>query len=212
MIEPFPPTEHALADPNGLLAVGGDLSAERLLHAYQRGIFPWYEEGEPILWWTPNPRAVLFPGELHISRSLRKFLNKCNWTLSLNRCFEDVVSACAELTDQRSATWISSEIASAYLNLYRMGYAQSIEVFDGEELVGGLYGVTLGRVFFGESMFSRRANASKVALHYLCSKVPFPQLALIDCQVPNPHLESLGMTLIPRLEFEQLLQAHLDLD
>ena len=212
MIEPFPPTEHALADPNGLLAVGGDLSAERLLHAYQRGIFPWYEEGEPIMWWTPNPRAVLFPGELHISRSLRKFLNKCNWTLSLNRCFEDVVSACAELTDQRSATWISSEIASAYLNLYRMGYAQSIEVFDGEELVGGLYGVTLGRVFFGESMFSRRANASKVALHYLCSKVPFPQLALIDCQVPNPHLESLGMTLIPRLEFEQLLQAHLDLD
>lgn len=212
MIEPFPPTEHALADPNGLLAVGGDLSAERLLHAYQRGIFPWYEEGEPILWWTPNPRAVLFPGELHISRSLRKFLNKCNWTLSLNRCFEDVVSACAELTDQRSTTWISSEIASAYLNLYRMGYAQSIEVFDGEELVGGLYGVTLGRVFFGESMFSRRANASKVALHYLCSKVPFPQLALIDCQVPNPHLESLGMTLIPRLEFEQLLQAHLDLD
>ena len=212
MIEPFPPTEHALADPNGLLAVGGDLSAERLLHAYQRGIFPWYEEGEPILWWTPNPRAVLFPGELHISRSLRKFLNKCNWTLSLNRCFEDVVSACAELTDQRSATWISSEIASAYLNLHRMGYAQSIEVFDGEELVGGLYGVTLGRVFFGESMFSRRANASKVALHYLCSKVPFPQLALIDCQVPNPHLESLGMTLIPRLEFEQLLQAHLGLD
>ena len=212
MIEPFPPTEYALADPNGLLAVGGDLSAERLLHAYQRGIFPWYEEGEPILWWTPNPRAVLFPSELHISRSLRKFLNKCNWTLSLNRCFENVVSACAELTDQRSATWISSEIASAYLNLHRMGYAQSIEVFDGEELVGGLYGVTLGRVFFGESMFSRRANASKVALHYLCSKVPFPQLALIDCQVPNPHLESLGMTLIPRLEFEQLLQAHLDLD
>jgi len=212
MIEPFPPTEYALADPNGLLAVGGDLSAERLLQAYQRGIFPWYEEGEPILWWTPNPRAVLFPGELHISRSLRKFLNKCNWTLSLNRCFENVVSACAELTDQRSATWISSEIASAYLNLHRMGYAQSIEVFDGEELVGGLYGVTLGRVFFGESMFSRRANASKVALHYLCSKVPFPQLALIDCQVPNPHLESLGMTLIPRLEFEQLLQAHLDLD
>jgi len=212
MIEPFPPTEYALADPNGLLAVGGDLSAERLLQAYQRGIFPWYEEGEPILWWTPNPRAVLFPGELHISRSLRKFLNKCNWTLSLNRCFENVVSACAELTDQRSATWISSEIASAYLNLHRMGYAQSIEVFDGEDLVGGLYGVTLGRVFFGESMFSRRANASKVALHYLCSKVPFPQLALIDCQVPNPHLESLGMTLIPRLEFEQLLQAHLDLD
>lgn len=212
MIEPFPPTEYALADPNGLLAVGGDLSAERLLHAYQRGIFPWYEEGEPILWWTPNPRAVLFPSELHISRSLRKFLNKCNWTLSLNRCFENVVSACAELTDQRSATWISSEIASAYLNLHRMGYAQSIEVFDGEELVGGLYGVTLGRVFFGESMFSRRANASKVALHYLCSKVPFPQLALIDCQVPNPHLESLGMALIPRLEFEQLLRAHLDLD
>jgi len=212
MIEPFPPTEYALADPNGLLAVGGDLSAERLLQAYQRGIFPWYEEGEPILWWTPNPRAVLFPGELHISRSLRKFLNKSNWTLSLNRCFENVVSACAELTDQRSATWISSEIASAYLNLHRMGYAQSIEVFDGEDLVGGLYGVTLGRVFFGESMFSRRANASKVALHYLCSKVPFPQLALIDCQVPNPHLESLGMTLIPRLEFEQLLQAHLDLD
>lgn len=212
MIEPFPPTEYALADPNGLLAVGGDLSAERLLHAYQRGIFPWYEEGEPILWWTPNPRAVLFPSELHISRSLRKFLNKCNWTLSLNRCFEEVVSACAEPTDQRSATWISSEIATAYLQLHRMGYAQSIEVFDGEELVGGLYGVTLGRVFFGESMFSRRANASKVALHYLCSKVPFPQLALIDCQVPNPHLESLGMTLIPRLEFEQLLQAHLDLD
>jgi len=212
MIEPFPPTEYALADPNGLLAVGGDLSAERLLHAYQRGIFPWYEEGEPILWWTPNPRAVLFPSELHISRSLRKFLNKCNWTLSLNRCFEEVVSACAEPTDQRSATWISSEIATAYLQLHRMGYAQSIEVFDGEELVGGLYGVTLGRVFFGESMFSRRANASKVALHYLCSKVPFPQLALIDCQVPNPHLESLGMALIPRLEFEQLLRAHLDLD
>lgn len=209
MIESFPPTENALSDPNGLLAVGGDLSAERLLHAYQRGIFPWYEEGEPILWWTPDPRAVLFPGEIHISRSLQKFLKKCTWTVSVNRCFEEVVAACAELTEERSATWISSDIAMAYTNLYRMGYAQSIEVFDGDELVGGLYGVTLGRVFFGESMFSRQPNASKVALNYLCSKAPFPDLALIDCQMPNPHLESLGMTLIPRLEFERLLREHL---
>lgn len=212
MIEPFPPTESALEDPNGLLAVGGDLSAERLLRAYERGIFPWYEEGDPILWWTPDPRAVLFPSALHVSRSLRKFLTKCDWTVSVNRCFEDVVAACAELTDDRSATWISSDIAMAYSNLHRMGYAQSIEVFDGEELVGGLYGVTLGRIFFGESMFSRRANASKVALHYLCSQAPFPDLELIDCQMPNQHLESLGMTLIPRLEFEKLLQEFIDLN
>jgi leucyl/phenylalanyl-tRNA--protein transferase len=209
MIEPFPPTENALTDPNGLLAVGGDLSAERLLHAYQRGIFPWYEDGEPILWWAPNPRAVLFPSQLHVSRSLQKFLNKSSWTISVNRCFQEVVAACAELTEQRSATWISSDIALAYTNLHRMGYAQSVEVFDGEELVGGLYGVTLGRIFFGESMFSRQTNASKVALHSLCSKVHFPDLALIDCQMPNPHLESLGMSLIPRVEFEQLLEKYL---
>lgn len=212
MIEPFPPTEHALKDPNGLLAVGGDLSAERLLHAYQRGIFPWYEEGEPILWWTPDPRAVLFPGDFHVSRSLRKFLTKCHWTLSVNRCFDHVVAACADLDEQRSATWISSDIAKAYSNLHRMGYAQSVEVFDGDDLIGGLYGVTLGRVFFGESMFSRRPNASKVALHYLCSKAPFPDLELIDCQMPNSHLETLGMTLISRLEFEKHLQDLLGLD
>lgn len=209
MIEPFPPTENALKDPNGLLAVGGDLSAERLLHAYQRGIFPWYEEGEPILWWTPDPRAVLFPDELHVSRSLRRFLSKCNWEISVNRCFDEVVSACADLTEQRSATWISSDIASAYCQLHRLGYAQSIEVFDGDELIGGLYCVALGRVFFGESMFSRRANASKVALHYLCSKAPFPDLELVDCQMPNAHLESLGMTLISRTKFEGLLRDHL---
>lgn len=212
MIEPFPPTDNALKDPNGLLAVGGDLSAERLLHAYQRGIFPWYEEGEPILWWTPDPRAVLFPSEFRVSRSLRKFLNKCEWTLSVNSCFDNVVAACADLTEQRSATWISSDIAMAYSTLHRMGYAQSIEVFEGDDLVGGLYGVTLGRVFFGESMFSRRTNASKVALHYLCSKDPFPDLELIDCQMPNSHLETLGMTLISRLDFETRLQDLLGLD
>ena len=163
-MEPFPPTGTALQDPNGLLAVGGDLSVERLLEAYRRGIFPWYEADEPILWWTPNPRAVLKPENFHTSKSFRKFLRRTDWLIEVNQQFNNVVDACATLTTEREATWISTPMKVAYQELHRLGYAHSIEVMDQGSLVGGLYGLKLGSIFFGESMFSRTTNSSKFAL------------------------------------------------
>ncbi len=210
-MEPFPPTVTALQDPNGLLAVGGDLSVERLLEAYRRGIFPWYEADEPILWWTPNPRAVLKPENFHASTSFRKFLRRTDWLIEVNQQFHNVVDACAALTPEREATWISPPMKDAYQELHHLGYAHSIEVMDQGSLVGGLYGVKLGSIFFGESMFSKATNASKFALHALCSGHVFGDLDLIDCQMPSEHLSSLGMSLISREEFEQALQAAVSL-
>ena len=208
-MEPFPPTSAALEDPNGLLAVGGDLSAARLLEAYQRGIFPWYEPGDPILWWTPQPRAVLRPAEFHESKSLRKFLKTNEWRVEYDLRFEQVINACAAPSPGREETWISDDMKAAYVELHRLGYAHSVEVIDNDRLIGGLYGVKLGRVFFGESMFSKESNASKVALHAICKKELLGPLSLIDCQMPNAHLQSLGMTLITRSEFEDILASEI---
>jgi len=211
-MEVFPPTSSALEDPNGLLAVGGDLSAERLLEAYQRGIFPWYEPGEPILWWTPQPRAVLRPTEFHESRSLRKFLKTTEWCVEYDQRFEQVVDACAAPSPGREKTWISDDMKAAYLELHRLGYAHSVEVIDNHGLIGGLYGVKLGKIFFGESMFSVTTNASKVALKALCELGAPGGLSLIDCQMPNEHLASLGMTLISRENFEMELKNSITLN
>ena len=211
-MEAFPPTSSALEDPNGLLAVGGDLSAARLLEAYQRGIFPWYEPGEPILWWTPQPRAVLRPTEFHESRSLRKFLKTTEWCVEYDQRFEQVVDACAAPSPGREKTWISDDMKAAYLELHRRGYAHSVEVIDNHRLIGGLYGVKLGKIFFGESMFSVITNASKVALKALCELGAPGGLSLIDCQMPNEHLASLGMTLISRENFEMELKNSITLN
>jgi leucyl/phenylalanyl-tRNA--protein transferase len=192
--------------PNGLLAAGGDLSPERLLAAYRRGIFPWYEEPQPVLWWTPNPRSVLIPAELHVSRSLRKVLRRGSFALGVDTAFSRVMAECAGPRPGSHGTWIGREMLRAYIELHRRGHAHSVEVFDPSgELVGGLYGVALGGVFFGESMFSRRRDASKVALVALVDIISRGGFGLIDCQVGNPHLASLGARDIDRLDFEARL-------
>ncbi|MET0281492.1 MAG: leucyl/phenylalanyl-tRNA--protein transferase [Steroidobacteraceae bacterium] len=202
----FPPVAQALQEPSGLLAAGGDLSPERLRAAYSRGIFPWFSPGEPVLWWSPDPREVLFPGELHISRSLQRRLRRGTYQVSENMDFAGVIAACAAARGPDTGTWISAEMQSAYLALHRLGVAHSIEVRCGDELVGGLYGVRCGRVFSGESMFSRRDDASKVALAWLAQHCPARGVAVIDCQMPSAHLRSLGSRALPRHEFVQLLQ------
>ncbi|RME34548.1 MAG: leucyl/phenylalanyl-tRNA--protein transferase [Deltaproteobacteria bacterium] len=200
----FPPAE--LAEANGLLAVGGDLSSERLLLAYSMGIFPWFNEGDPILWWSPDPRCVLFPGEVHVSRSLRKVLRRAGFQVSFDQDFDGVIRACAQVRCERGEeTWITAEMIQAYRVLFRLGYAHSVEVWKQGELVGGLYGVALGRFFFGESMFSRCSNASKVALVNLCYSLRQAGYLLIDCQLPNPHLYSLGARDLARSRFLSLL-------
>lgn len=202
----FPPTVEALDFPNGLLAAGGDLTPARLLAAYRRGIFPWYEEPQPILWWTPNPRSVLFPDELHVARSLRKELRRDAFCLGVDTAFPRVMAACAGARRGAQGSWIGPDMLAAFTGLHRLGYAHSIEVLDAAgELVGGLYGVALGGVFFGESMFSHRANASKVALVGLVDIMRRGGFGLIDCQVGNPHLASLGARDLDRLDFEALL-------
>lgn len=197
----FPASEQALSDPNGLLAVGGALSPEWLLAAYRRGIFPWYEEDQPILWWSPDPRLILRPQELHVSRSLRKLLRKQAFRVTLDQDFASVIAACAEPRANSVGTWITSEMRSAYCQFHELGYAHSVEVWEAERLVGGLYGVAIGKVFFGESMFSRCTDTSKVAMVYLARQLRQWQFRLIDCQVSSPHLRSLGAVEIPRSEF-----------
>lgn len=197
----FPPVHLALQEPNGLLAFGGDLQPERLLLAYSKGIFPWFSEGEPILWWSPAPRMVLFPKEIKISRSLRKRLKKDELRVTFNRQFAQVIHLCAELRQNREGTWISSEMKKAYTDLHHQGKAHSVEVWQENELVGGLYGLALGKVFFGESMFSRVSDASKVALVALARRLEALEFDLIDCQVYSPHLASLGAREIGREEF-----------
>ncbi len=192
------------ADEDGLLAMGGDLEVDTLVSAYAQGIFPWYSEGQPILWWSPNPRMVLYPSEVKLSRSLKRTLRKSNMTVSCNRCFEQVISACAlrgqapTFDNDPEATWITQEMNAAYIDLHKLGYAHSIEVWQNEELVGGLYGLALGSAFFGESMFSRVSDASKVALVSLCNALAAQKYTLIDCQVASDHLFTLGAVEIPR--------------
>lgn len=197
----FPDPASALDDPNGLLATGGDLSPERLVIAYRSGIFPWYEEGSPILWWSPEPRAVVRPKEIRISRSLKRRIERGDYEISVDRAFRDVISACAAPRPNSEGTWITDAMISAYCELHRRGYAHSFEAWQDHELVGGLYGISLGRLFFGESMFSRAADASKVAFVRLAELMSRWEFPLIDCQIPNPHLTSLGAVEIPRAEF-----------
>ena len=204
----FPPASQALTEPNGLLAAGGDLKPERLLAAYRRGIFPWYEEGQPILWWSPDPRAVLRPEGIKVSRSLRRSLNKGGFELKIDHAFEAVVAACAEPRRYTDATWITREMAAAYTRLHRMGWAHSFESWRDGELVGGLYGVAIGRVFFGESMFTRATDASKVALVRLAEHLAARSFRLIDCQVASAHVASLGATSLSRASFLALLDEY----
>lgn len=207
----FPPVEEAMDDPNGLLAAGGDLSPERLLRAYRQGIFPWFDDDQPILWWSPDPRAVLFPSDIHISRSLAKRLRRGDFHFSFDRCFEDVVAACAAPRQYSPGTWITDDMAEAYAALHDLGVAHSLEVWQGDVLVGGLYGVSLGKLFFGESMFSRVTDASKAAFVALAKQCEAWNFALIDCQIANPHLSSMGATDISRHEFVDYLNKYADM-
>lgn len=206
--DPFPPVVQALRDPDGLLAAGADLSPTRLLCAYQQGIFPWFNPGEPILWWSPDPRCVLFPDQLHVSSSLRKRLRKADYQVCFDSAFTQVMHACAEPRAGQPGTWISQEMVASYTRLHQQGIAHSVEVWQDKELIGGLYGLALGRCFFGESMFSRRRDASKIALTWLCSQLSRWEFELIDCQVHNGHLASLGATMISRTTFRDLLARH----
>jgi leucyl/phenylalanyl-tRNA--protein transferase len=197
----FPPVETALADPNGLLAMGGDLSMERLLDAYRHGIFPWFNPGEPILWWSPDPRMVLVPGEVRISRSLAKRIRNGGFGVRVDTAFADVMRACGEPRDGAFGTWISPVMIAAYTRLFDAGYAHSIETWRDGRLVGGLYGVAIGRMFYGESMFSREPDASKVALVRLAQQLQRWGFGLIDCQMETPHLASMGARTLPRAAF-----------
>ena len=195
------------AEPDGLLAVGGDLSPQRLLAAYQRGIFPWYEDGQPILWWSPDPRLVLFPEEFHVSRRLRRTLRQGVFTVQFDTAFAEVIRNCAEIrTSTGEGTWITQEMQDAYNHMHELGYAHSVEVWQERQLVGGVYGISLGRCFFGESMFSCRSNASKIALATLSKRAAELELELIDCQMTTRHLLSLGARELPRHEFLRLVQ------
>ena len=204
---PFPDVENAETEPDGLLAVGGDLSPERMINAYRRGIFPWYSEGQPILWWSPDPRLVLFPEQLRISRSLRKTLRRGILSTTMDHAFDRVIRACSAPRSEDTGTWLVQEMVQAYGLLHRHHLAHSVEVWADGELVGGLYGVALGRVFFGESMFSRRSDASKVALVHLTQQLGAGGYRLIDCQVRTEHLVRMGAQELPRAEFIRLLET-----
>ena len=208
----FPRHEYALKEPNGLLAAGGDLSCERLLNAYSLGIFPWYSEDDPILWWSPDPRCVLIPDEFKPSRSLSKAIRKSGYKVTSNKCFEEVVTECAAPRLKQDGTWINTHIIESYSNLHKLGYAHSVECWDENELIGGLYGIAVGRAFFGESMFSKKSNSSKIAFAFLCKKLRDWGFEIIDCQVHNPHLESLGAIEIPRAEFLKKLNVAIRLE
>jgi leucyl/phenylalanyl-tRNA--protein transferase len=206
----FPPLEKAMREPNGLLAAGGDLSADRLIQAYRHGCFPWFQQGQPILWWSPDPRTVLFPDELHVSRSLAKLLRQQRYRVTFDQDFSAVIMACAAPRDYADGTWITGSMQKAYIELHNRGLAHSVEVWDADELVGGLYGLAMGQLFFGESMFSRADNASKVGFATLVEHLRASGFVLIDCQMPTQHLESLGARSIPRKVFAEYLHQHLD--
>ncbi|CAA0088796.1 Leucyl/phenylalanyl-tRNA--protein transferase [Zhongshania aliphaticivorans] len=204
----FPSIECASEDPNGLLAVGGDLSTARILRAYRQGIFPWYDESQPILWWSPQPRAVLYPEKIYINRSLRKALRHADFTVSFDSAFDKVLNGCAEINPKRPGTWITDDMRGAYLALHQLGWAHSVEVWRGSELIGGLYGIGIGQMFFGESMFSREPNASKFALIHLCGQLQEWGYPIIDCQVGNDYLQSMGAEEIDRSLFKQHLNEY----
>ena len=203
----FPPVTEA--DVEGILAIGGDLSTQRLLLAYRNGIFPWYSDDEPIIWWCPNPRFVLFPDEIKISKSMRAVIKKQTYSFTINNCFNNVIKNCKTINREgQSGTWISEEVIDAYTNLHNLGYALSAETWKNNKLVGGLYGVKMGNIFFGESMFSLSPNASKVAFIQLVQHLKNEGVKLIDCQVYTNHLESLGAKMIDRNDFMRLLEQH----
>lgn len=206
----FPPLERALREPNGLLAAGGDLSAERLLTAYRHGCFPWFQEGQPPLWWSPDPRTVLSPHEVHVSRSLAKILRQGRFEVSFDTDFAAVIQGCAGPRNYADGTWITDAMQQAYIELHQRGFAHSVEVRLNGELVGGLYGLAIGKLFFGESMFSRADNASKVGFATLATHLVKWGFVLIDCQMPTSHLQSLGAYAIPRSEYGRYLQLYLD--
>ncbi len=203
---PFPSVDRALSSPNGLLAAGGSLTASRLLDAYRHGIFPWFNPGDPILWWSPSPRMVLIPGEFKISRSLAKVLRNAAYEVRTDTVFEQVMRGCAAPRADRRGTWINEDMIAAYCSLHSMGYAHSVETWMEGSLVGGLYGVSIGRMFYGESMFSNVSNASKIALAHLARQLERWQFGMIDCQMNTPHLAKLGAREIPRSEFIARLQ------
>lgn len=202
---PFPDVESALTDPDGLLAAGGNLKPETILQAYGQGIFPWYSDDQPILWWSPDPRCVLHPEKLKISRSLKKTLNKNSYEVRMDTAFREVMIACAAPRKDDAGTWIDNDMLKAYSELHELGHAHSIECWNNDELVGGLYGLKIGDVFFGESMFSKQTDASKVALEYLCNTV---KPKLIDVQVYSEHMASLGAETIDRRQFTELLKRY----
>lgn len=209
---PFPPTDQALDYPQGLLAVGGDLSPTRLINAYRHGIFPWYSEDQPILWWSPEPRCVIYPQTVHMSRRLRRRYNQGHFFLTADQAFDAVIEACAEPRRDHEGTWITAEMKTAFIDLHKTGIAHSVEVHLGDELVGGIYGIALGRMFFGESMFSKQKDASKIALVALCQQLHQWGYTLMDCQISNPHLLSMGAQEISRPEFNQHLAGASDPD
>jgi len=202
---PFPPTSEALESPNGLLAWGGDLHPRRLLAAYREGIFPWYSEGQPVLWWSPAPRCVIFTDQVYLSRRTRRRYNTGRYRLSADAAFDAVIAACAAPRKDGPGTWITQDMRRAYSELHRMGFAHSIEVWQGEELCGGIYGLALGSMFFAESMFSLSTDASKIALIALCRQLRAWGFAMLDCQVGNPHLFRMGACQLDRAAFEEWL-------
>ncbi|WP_428353390.1 leucyl/phenylalanyl-tRNA--protein transferase [Methyloprofundus sp.] len=204
----FPPVNLALSEPDGLLAVGGCLSTQRIINAYSRGIFPWYSDADPILWWSPDPRLIIFPEKLHISKSLQKTLRKQHFQISFDTAFADVIKACASPRSQESGTWLTAAMQAAYIRLHREGYAHSVEAWHDDKLVGGLYGIAVGQVFFGESMFHHKTDASKVAFVSLVQQLNDWGYQLIDCQVHTQHLISLGAEEITRTRFCSLLKPY----
>ena len=199
--EAFPPVAQAFTEPDGLLAAGGDLSPSRLLYAYAHGIFPWYDEGQPVLWWSPDPRCVIDPNELQISRRLRRSLRNSGFRVTFNRDFSRIVRTCAEPRSGQRGTWITDDMLSAYTHLHKLGWAHSVEVWQDETLAGGLYGLAIGKAFFGESMFTRVNDGSKAALTALSAAMQARDMRLLDGQVESPHLLSLGAALVPRARF-----------
>jgi leucyl/phenylalanyl-tRNA--protein transferase len=202
----FPDIESALNEPDGLLAAGGDLNSERLLAAYSNGIFPWYDNGQPILWWSPDPRCILRPADYHVAKRLRSTGRRSSLRLSFNRAFGEVIHACAAGRKSQQGTWITDDMIAAYEILHAEGWAHSVEVWDSDRLVGGIYGLVIGKIFFGESMFSQETNASKFAMLGLCQQLLENDFALLDCQVVSEHLLTLGATTMPRAEFASTLR------
>lgn len=202
----FPEITDALNNPNGLLAIGGDLSEARLLSAYQKGIFPWYNEGQPILWWSPNPRCILKPNKIHISHSLKKCLRKNQYQITYNKNFANVINQCSVNRNKDNDTWLTTDMKKAFINLHKLGYAHSVECWHNNKLIGGLYGIAMGKIFFGESMFSRISNASKITLVHLAKRLDEMNFQLIDCQINSKHLQTLGAQLITRKQFTKFLK------